>query len=457
MEVTKRLAEFAVEMKYEKIPEDVIRQAKFAIADSMGAVISGLEESTVEIIRKVLVKDYGPGSATVLGCGMDLAAPGAALANAAAAHALDNDNISLTVSGFVTSPIFFALLAVAEEEDGLSGRQLLEAFVAGYEVEAGIARGLGVYHYANGWHSTSTLAHFGASVAVGKLLNLDVLQMRYVIGVAASEASGVRTMVGNMINPFHVGKAARNGVAAARLVQNGFSAHESVLETNWGFCNAFNGKGNYDLSAMLSGLGEPYDLVDPGLVIKVYPCCGLIHSGLDGVLDLKKEHGVFTEDLRRGQIAVHELVPKTMNFDHPENGYEAKFSIPFCVATAMREGSVKMSHFNDERVRESGMQQIMGCVETVVHPELRGYETFLDKEFTDVTLELKDGRTLQTRVWRLNNRGSKGRPITLEELKEKFLDCTGSRYGKEAAMGVFQKLAELEKVADIREVTACLK
>ena len=99
----------------------------------------------------------------------------------------------------------------------------------------------------------------------------------------------------------------------------------------------------------------------------------------------------------------------------------------------------------------------MGCVETVVHPELRGYETFLDKEFTDVTLELKDGRTLQTRVWRLNNRGSKGRPITLEELKEKFLGCTGSRYGKEAAMGVFRKLAELEKVAGIREVTACLK
>jgi 2-methylcitrate dehydratase PrpD len=445
IEVTKALAEFAVNTRYDDIPEDVRANARLAIADSLGTAIAGTREPSVVLLRQHAADESRAGKATVLGCGVQLTAAHAALANAASAHALDFDNISLTVSGFVSTPVLFALLAVAEEEDG-----------AGYEVEAAIARGLGVQHYAEGWHSTATLAHFGAAVAVGRLLKFDVEQMRCAIGVVASEASGLRDMVGNMLKVFHIGKAARNGVNAARLTQRGFEAHLSALEIDWGFCNAFNGKGNYDLEAMLARLGKPYDLVDPGLVIKVHPCCGLVHSVLDGVLDLTRENDVTPQQLKHARVAVHALVPPTMANDDPQSGYQGKFSTPFCVATAIAERSVRLKHFTDERVRDPATRELMGRVSMVVHPDLHGYETFLTKEFSDVRLELKGGKVLERRVMRVDNRGSEGRPVSFAELKDKYADCVSAYARPEAALQAFDLVQKLESVGDVRQITSLL-
>ena len=456
MGTTRDLARFAVETRYAAIPQAVRERGKHAIIDAMGTLLASIDEESVCQVRKLAEREIRAGQSTVMGTPLRLAASGAAMANAAAAHALDYDSISLTVSGFIASPVLFAALAVAEEEGGVSGERLLEAFIIGWEIEAGIARGLGVHHYAKGWHSTSTLAHFGAAVAVGKLLGFDTQRMQYAIGTAAAEASGMRTMMGNMLNPFHLGKAARNGVVAGRLVQAGFTANPDVLEIGWGFCDVFNGAGNYDLVAMTTSLGAPYDLVDPGLVIKVYPCCGLVHSALDAVLDLVRTHDIRPEQIRQATIAVHELVPKTMRFGLPDTGYEGKFSTPFCVATALVERSVKLSHFTDERARDPALRQLMDKVRMVVHPELYGNHTFLLKEFTDVTLDLNDGRNVSQRVQRIANRGSRDRPVSLAELQAKFMDCASGYPDAGGARRAFDKLSRLEILSDIREVTACL-
>jgi 2-methylcitrate dehydratase PrpD len=450
MGVTRKLAEFAANTRLDKIPGAVQERARDAIVDSIGTVFAGLEEDSVLQVRKLAARETRDGRASVLGTDMKLAASGAAMANGAAAHALDYDNISLTVSGFISSPVLFAALAVAEEEGGVSGDRLLEAFIVGWEVEAAIARGLGVHHYAKGWHSTSTLAHFGAAVAVGKILGFDAQRMQYALGTAAAEASGMRTMIGNMLNPFHLGKAARNGVVAGRLVQAGFTAHPDVLEVGWGFCEVFNGVGNFNLDAMLDGIGAPYDLVDPGLVIKVYPCCGLVHSALDGVIDLVSKHDLKAEQVRKATVAVHELVPKTMRFHRPSTGYEAKFSTPFCVATAMMERNVRLSHFTDERARDPELGRVMDKVDMVVHPDLHGNDTFLTKEFTDVTLELVDGRRLEQRVPRIGNRGSRDRPVTLADLKDKFMDCAAGHANASGLDRLFGQLADLKSIPDVR-------
>lgn len=457
MGVTQDLAEYAAATRHDDFPAPVRANARLAIVDALGTVFAGLHEDSVRLVRDYALAQTRPGRASVLGCGVGLAASGAALANAAAAHAIDYDSISLTVSGFIASPVLFALLAVAEEEGGVSGRRLIEAFVTGWEVEAAIARGLGVDHYARGWHSTATLGHFGAAIGVARLLGLDARGTRSAIGVAASEASGVRTMIGNMVNPFHVGKAARNGVTAARLAQSGFVAHPDVLETGWGFCTAFNGTGNYDLAAMTAELGVRYDLVDPGLVIKVYPCCGLIHSALDGVLDLVTEHDVAPGAVRRARVAVHELVPRTLQFDRPKSGYEAKFSAPFCVATALAERSVRLAHFTDEATRDPALVGLMERVEMTVHPELRGYATFLEREWTDVALELADGRVLERRVPRVDNRGSRGRPVSFDELARKARDCASGHPEPARIEAALALLADLEAVKDVCEITSLLR
>lgn len=313
-----------------------------------------------------------------------------------------------------------------------------------------------MWHYSKGWHATATLGHFGAAVAAGRVLGLDTDAMRAAIGITASEASGLRTMVGYMTNPFHVGKAARNGVTAALLARDGLTAHPSVIEDSNGFCVAFNGADQFDLAAMVDGLGSRWDLVDPGLVIKMYPCCGLIHSAIDAALDLRAEHAVTPEMIGKVTVAVHALVPPTMPFECPETAYEAKFSTPFCIGTSLEQGEVKLHHFSDARTRDPDLRRLMGRIEMVVHPDLTDRSTFLEKEFSEVILHMKDGRSLSRRVRRTDNRGSRGRPADLGSVREKFLDCTSSAPDPSRFPGIFDAVAALEDVADVRRLASLL-
>lgn len=454
-ETTERLAQFAVNTRHDDIPDAVRTQAKMAIADSIATVFVGLEEPAVELLHRFALTQFRDGKASALGRGVRLVDAGAAFVNAAAAHALDYDSLSLPI-GFVATPVVFPALAVAEADGGIPGREFLAAFVAGYEVEAAIGRGLGVHHWSKGWHSTSTLAHFGAAVGVARLLSLGVPGVRNAMGLAASESSGLRNMMGNMVKVFHLAKAARNGVSAARLAQSGFTAHPSAIEAAWGYCNSFNGSGNYDLDAMVHGLGVQYDLVDPGLVLKVYPCCGLIHSALDGLLDLMAEHGFKPHEVNRIELGVHELVLRTLCFTRPQTTYEARFSAQFCLATALEQGQLRLSDFTEERVRDPALQRLMQRVEMVQHPELRGDETFLQNEFTELRVHLLSSKTLERKINRIDNRGSAGRRISVEDLQEKFVECTHGRVRENDAQRAFEMLMELESVADMREITSLL-
>lgn len=456
--VTACLAEFSVGRSLSDIPPQVVAQAKVAIADSLGTLLAGLDQPSVKLVRDYTKEDVQPGQASVLGTKTQLVPSGAAFVNAATAHALDFDNISYIISGFVTTPILYALLALAEQRN-LSGKQLLEAFITGYEVESSIGRGLGVAHYDGGWHSTSTLGHLGAAAACAKLLGLDEIGTRRALGFAATDASGVRSMVGNMTNIYHLGKAARCGVMAASLVERGFTAHESVIENDWGFCTAFNGPGKYDLDSMVKNIGKPYDLVDPGLGVKFYPCCALIHSGIDGLLDLVHEHHLQASQVRRARLALHDLAYKTMSMELPidSTAYESKFCIPFIVAIALTQSSVKLEHFGETYIRDPKVREVMERVEVTVPPELTGHDSFLLREYTDVALDLDNGKTVSQRVMRMANKGSRDRPATPAELKQKFVDCAREYANVDGAMRAYDMVGLLEEIASVRDLTACLR
>ncbi len=457
-EVTSRLAEFSVATSLSDVPPQVATQAKTAIADSLGTLLAGLDQPSVRLVRDFTMEEVRPGEASVLGTRTQLVPSGAAFINAATAHALDFDNISYIISGFVTTPILYAVLALSEQRN-LTGKQLLEAFIIGYEVEACIGRGLGVAHYDGGWHSTSTLGHLGAAAACAKLLGLDEIGTRRALGFAATTASGVRSMVGNMTNIYHLGKAARCGVLAASLVERGFTAHESVLENDWGFCNAFNGAGKYDLSSMVRNIGQPYDLVDPGLGIKLYPCCALIHSAIDGVLDLVREHRLQASQVRRARIALHDLAYKTMSMDLPlsSTAYESKFCMPFIIAVALTQGGVRLEHFSDSYIRDPKVREVMARVEITVPPELTGHDTFLLREYTNVTLDLDNGESITRRVMRMANRGSRDRLASAAELKQKFVDCAREYSNVDGALRAYDMVMRMEEIASVRDLTACLR
>jgi len=455
-EVTACLASYIHSTRLSDIPEDVRAQARLAISDSLATLIAGLQEPSVRLLREVISLESRDGGSSVLGCNRQLSATGASFINAATAHALDYDNISLIVSGFVGTPVLFSLLALAEQH-GIGGQKLLEAYIVGWETESAIARGVGVAHYAGGWHATATLGHFGAAAACAKLLDFNERQIRYALGFAATDASGIRTMTGNMTNPYHLGKAARCGPLATALIERGFTAHEAALENDWGFCNAFNGQGNYDLNAIVEAIGSPYDLVFPGLVIKMYPCCALIHSTLDGVADLMREHNLKPAQVKRARIAVHDLVLKTMDRPRPATAYEGKFCAPFCVALGIRNGGVRLKDFSDASIVDPEILGLMDRIEVKVHPDLTTLDTFLEREFSDVAFDLMDGRTVSCRVWRVANRGSRGRPATAADMQAKFADAVADYGQRQQALDALESVARIEDMADIRSLTGALR
>jgi len=312
---------------------------------------------------------------------------------------------------------------------------VLTAFCLGWEVAAAVGRGVNTLHYAKGWHPTATLGLLAATAAACRLEGFDPAQTATALGIAVSEASGVKTMIGNMLNPWHTGKSARNAVVATRLTRAGFQGHPGALEADQGFLNLFNGPGQWDAGRITDGLGRRWDLDRPGPVFKIYPCCGLIHSGLDAVLALRAERRLRPEDVSSVEVRVHEFVPRVMHVDVPADGYAAKFSIPYCVGTALLAGAVGLDAFRDvdSRVVEYGRR-----VRTEVHPDLHGGETFLEREFTEVTLETAGG-PLTRRVNRVQNRGS-GDNFALGDLRSKFGDCLAHAGLGGAAAGEWERL-----------------
>jgi 2-methylcitrate dehydratase PrpD len=417
-DVTGRIARFVAETPADEIPASVRSAAVNTIIDTYATAVAGTVEPVSGVIRKPALEWAGRGESRVLGEPNARVDPATAtLVNGSAAHALDYDVVSVAVSGFIGSAMAVALTAWVENSEPRSGRDVLTAYALGWEGASAIARGVNIWHYAHGWHPTATISHFAAALACGRLASLDEQQMRMALGVAVSEASGVKTMIGNMLNPFHVGKAARNGVNAVHMVMNGFEAHPNALESDQGFLNVFNGERNYDIDVILETPGVVWDLDSEGPIFKVYPCCALIHSGIDAALALREEHGLKAEEIRSVTVKVHEYVPRVMHVDVPDHGYAAKFSIPYCIAAAVH-GRVDLATFDsvDPQVIELGRR-----VRHEVHPKLRGEDAFLRKEFTELEV-VTDRGTFKKHVDRMANRGT-GRHFNEGDLRAKLVDC----------------------------------
>lgn len=417
---TSAIANFVASTPDTAIPATVRERAVLTVVDTFATTMAGIGEDASEVARRALLKWAAPGLSTVAGQpGSGVDAPTAAALNGVAAHTLDYDNISFAVSGFVGSATVCALTALVEESDvRITGRDVITAYCFGWEGAAALARGINPLHYSKGWHPTSTMGRFSATLACCRLLGLDPETTASAISICVSEAAGVKTMIGNMLNPWHVGTGGRNGVVASGLAAAGFVGHEAALEADQGFLNLFNGPGNYDTDAIVSSLGNQWDLIDPGPIFKVYPCCGLIHSGLDAALSLRAEHDIAPGEIESVEVLVHEFVPRVMHIDVPDTGYASKFSIPYCTAVGLLDGRVDLASFDDVRPE---VVELARSVSFGVHPDLHGGGTFLAEEFTEVTIKTARG-SFTERVQRMENRGT-GPNLVVEDLRLKFADC----------------------------------
>src|SRR5918999_464130 len=237
MEARSKIAQLVVSTQCENSPPKALATAKTAVLDCLGVALAGSQEECAKICAQIARQEDTREETTVIGQGFRSSALQAAFANGTAAHAMDFDH-SFTLMGQPTAPIIPAIFALGESL-GASGRQIIEAYVVGFEVTAKLVHSLRDTNH-DGWHAPSSLGSFGASAACAKLLGLNRSQIEMALGMAASMASGIVANFGTMTKPLHVGLGARNGILAAKLAASGYTANAKAIESRFGFYEVFH-------------------------------------------------------------------------------------------------------------------------------------------------------------------------------------------------------------------------
>jgi 2-methylcitrate dehydratase PrpD len=448
MDVTKKIAKFVVDTKYETIPSKAIETAKLAVRDCLGVALAGSKEEDAKICAEIARQEDAKEESTVIGQGFRSSALQAAFANGTAAHAMDFDH-SFTLMGQPTAPIIPAIFALGESLSA-SGRQILEAYTAGFEVTGKLAYSLRDSKH-DAWHAPSTLGSFGAAAGCAKLLGLSASQIEMALGIAASMASGIVGNFGTMTKPLHVGLGARNGVLAAKLAQSGYTANAQAIEAGMGFYNVFHG-GTTIHSEAVEELGQSYALENDGIRIKPYPCGGLTHQAIDTVLEFRAKHGITAEMVESIGVDVMRHTYERIVFKVPQNGIQGKFCMPYLLARAIIDGRVFIDAFTDSAVRDPNVLKLAERIQMRLDNNLPS--TDLGSRPCRVTLRLKNGQT-HSRVVQ-NAKGSPEFPLTADELKGKFTDCARQTLNESATNRVLDDLDRLETLKDIRPLCQLL-
>ena len=448
-------------MQYEDFPDEAIALAKRCIIDGLGVMLAGSTQPAGQILHDYIKDTDTRTHTTVFGTQVyKTSSAAAALVNGTSGHALDWDDTQLATSadrifGLLTHPTIppmVASLALGERE-GISGKQFLEAFLTGFEVECKISEAIHPDHYKKGFHSSATVGTFGAAVAAAKLLNLNPEQTEHMLAIAASSASGIRVNFGTMTKPLHVGRAAQNGIVAAELAACGFTGGKDPLDPPWGFFQTFSQGGGFDVNRIVGKLGKPHTIVSPGVSIKPYPCGVLGHPTMDAMRRLVIENDVDAKNIVAIRVRAGSNILNPLRYPIANNELEAKFCPAFMVSAIALRRKAGIHEFNDEFVKSEAAQALMKKVTCILDPEIeaQGWE----KIRSTVEVDLEDGRKLVQKADE-RYRGGPDLPFTRDDLMEKFSDCAALVLSEEQINAVFALVENLDECADINELVTCL-
>jgi 2-methylcitrate dehydratase PrpD len=447
MGATKVLSEFASSTRFTHLSADAVAATKRHILDCTGVGLAATVEPSGRIVLDVTREQGGTPQARVFGTNLRTSAISAAWANGSLSHLLDYDDTGFS---HPTACILPAALALAEEANA-TGADLVAAVCVGLEVFERLASS-GRQHdpelRRRGFHPTSVYGCAAAAAAAGNIVRLDPGQMAVAIGLATANAGGLTQHFGTWGKGIHAGNTARAGVTSVQLAKRDYFADPEVIEGEYGFFSAFHGTGNYALDKMPDGLGTHWSIVDPGLTIKRYPCCGGNLRALDAALGLIEEHGIKFDDAVRLEVDVHPDLLCTVRFHKPTRGFRGKFSLDYVLAAMLLDGRVDLDSFSDEYCSSARMRASLDKVHVNAHPEWPDDAAWRRK--SPVTITMKDGRKLTKEVEKV--RGSPGNPMTRDEFLGKYRGCASRALDSERMERSIAALENLEKVPTVREL-----
>jgi len=442
-ELTRQLARFIAASRWDDIPRAVRHEGERAILNWLGCALGGCRDEAVERLLAALREFAGKPQATLLGRGERLDALSAACVNAVSSNILDFDDTHLRTVIHPTVPVAAALLALAEYRP-LSGAEFLHAFILGTDVECRIGNAVSPEHYEGGWHITATCGVFGAAAAAAKVLALDARQVAWTLGIAATQASGLREVLGSMCKSYNMGHAARSGLTAALLAANDFTSSEHALEAPRGFCNVLASR--YDAAELTRDLGSSWELMQNAY--KPYPCGVVIHPVLDACLDLRAAHRIDPQGIVGVEVSINPLAQQLCGNRTPRDGLEGKLSVYHSVAVALLDGDAGVQQYTDARVSDARVVAFRDKI------AVRS-DAVIGKEQARVRITLAGGESFE--VFVEHARGSLRRPLSDADLEAKFRGLAAAGLAPPAVEHLIEQcwlLAELPDAGAIARACA---
>lgn len=435
---TRRLASFVAEATPGMLPQTVVHQAKRCWLDWLGVALGGSGTPAAGHLLSVAGALGSSGPVTILGRDVRLDAWWAALVNGEAGHVLDFDDALLPPSPLhPTAAVAPAVLAMSEWRR-IDGRRALLAGVVGADVACRSAIALGQSHMDRGFHGTGTVGSIGAAAACALLLGLDQARTAHALGLAASQASGLRAFHGSMTKGFQAGRAAANGVLAALLAERGFSSGDDFYESARGLSRAMTDR--LDVEELCGGLGQQWLIMRLGF--KPYPTGVVTHPIIDAMIELRAG-GLHAEDVERIELAVHPEVLDATGKADVESELEAKFSVYHCAAAALIDGELTPGQITPERNADPALIALRRRISATVTPGIGPHQT-------RVTAITRDGKRSTIEIEHAT--GTPGNPLTDEQLVAKFHALADPLLGAERAARLASRVWSLDEAADMGEI-----
>lgn len=450
--VTKPLSEYAAGLTYNDIPLDVIENIKLHFLDSLGVTIAG---STQDVSQKCLntflsLSNGFSGKSLVVGSKYRLPAPWAAFINGTSAHSIELDDGRI---GSQVHPGAIIIPTVLSLGSTTNGKRVLESVVLGYEITFRLGMSLFPNHRRVGFHPTGTCGTFGAAVAASKMLCLDSAKIINALAYAGTQAIALRKEDDKnsfYMKKIHAGKAAHNGILAAFMASNDMQGPKSIFEGEDGFLRLIGNGGKPKV--IVDGIGTKYVLKDS--YYKPYAACRHIHSPIDSLLSIKKEHDFDHENIERIVVRIYKEGLCYSN-QKPATPTEAQFSIPYSLAVSLIDGTALLDQYTQERMYDSNVMDLASKVFVEVD------ETF-DIEYTtkkiyanEVIVYLTDGNVFQASSY--YPKGTPENPMSQQDVINKFSSLAERVFSQKRIKDIVDIVLHLEDVTKLSLLESLLE
>ncbi len=435
--LTRTIARFITQVDAASIPREDYDQAKIALLDWLSVLLAGKDEPLVLKLLHINELMGGKAQATILGHGLKTNISQAALINGAMSHALDYDDTMAQFQGHPTVTLFPGLMALTEWK-GKNGFDFLSAYIIGLKTGAVIGACAGAEHYGAGWHGTSTIGRFASAAGCARLLGLNELETVYALGLAGTQASGLKRVFGTMCKPYHAGRASQVGLESALLGGEDFTCAEDILEGADGFFQLLKGRIN---QKAVDSLGKTWDTAK--LAQKYHASCHGTHSAIEVILNMVRKDNLTASDIKSITVQTTQTALAIAGKQEPKTGLEGKFSIYYCVANALLRGDTGMQAFTDEKVNDPGIKSLMKKIAVKAAPDasILGLAA-------KVEVETISGKKLEGFSDILNE--IPGLDVKKQKVQTKFRNLCAPLWEDQQVEETIQTLLQLEEVKNIK-------